>query len=79
MTVLSGIVAMFYKTQVEAHKAEVDSLQGQLTKLQLRADQCEDDREELRVGIGKLEVRVEFLEKENGRGVNDKRDSIGER
>ena len=80
---LTSVIAMFYRTQIAdykanevkmetQHAAESTYLKAKITELEKRADECEDDREQLAIKHARLEERVSSLE------VNKKnRDSIG--
>jgi len=59
---LSGIVQMFYRTQIADYKANILALEKTTAALTVRADKCEDEREELRVRYAVLEQRVSELE-----------------
>jgi len=83
VSTLAGLVAMFYKQQISDYKsneAKMDAqhmtteayLKNKVAELEKRADECEDDREQLRIKYARLEERVSSLE------VNKKnRHSIG--
>ena len=40
---LSGIVQMFYRTQIADYKAHILALENTMAALTLRADKCEDE------------------------------------
>jgi len=83
ISTLSGLVAWFYKQQIADYKlneakmeaqyvAESTYLKAKIAELEKRADECEDDREQLAIKHARLEERVSSLE------VNKKnKDSIG--
>lgn len=80
---LTSVIAMFYRTQIAdykanevkmetQHAAESAYLKSEIVELKKRADECEDDREQLAIKHARLEERVSSLE------VSKKnRDSIG--
>lgn len=72
VSTLCGIVAYFYRTQISDYRANESGMKAVIAALTIRADKCEDDREELRIKYAVLEQRVSDLE------INKKnRDSIG--
>lgn len=73
VSTLAGLVAMFYKQQIADYKlnearmetqyaAESSYLKAKIAELEKRADECESDREELRIKHAVLEERVTELE-----------------
>lgn len=62
VSTLSGIIAYFYRTQISDYKAAENGMKTVIAALTLRADKCENDREELRIKYAVLEQRVSDLE-----------------
>lgn len=73
VSTLVGLVTMFYKTQISDYKNREMELKTELvafkltsslkiTELEVRADECEDERSEIRVAYARLEQRVSHIE-----------------
>ena len=60
---LTGVVAKFYKTQIDDYKAIEHELRVHYSELRQRADECEHDRGDLRVQCARLEERIARVEK----------------
>ena len=78
-SVLSGIIAMFFKKQVDSYETQIKELKEQNMKLEARADLCESEREVIRIEHAVLKTQHSMLEKRvSSLEVNKKnRDSIG--
>lgn len=55
---LAGAVAMLWKLNEQKNARDIAMLQGRCDELQRRCEQCERDREELRVRLAVLENRI---------------------
>lgn len=62
VSTLAGLVAMFYRQQITDYKTVEVDLKSKVVTLEKRADECESDREELRIKHAVLEERVTKLE-----------------
>lgn len=78
-SVLSGIIAMFFKKQVDSYETQIKELKEHNMKLEARADLCESEREVIRIEHAVLKTQHSMLEKRvSSLEVNKKnRDSIG--
>jgi len=78
-SVLSGIIAMFFKKQVDGYETQIKELKEQNINLEARADLCESEREVIRIEHAVLKAQHSMLEKRvSSLEVNKKnRDSIG--
>ena len=78
-SVLSGIIAMFFKKQVDSYETQIKELKEHSLKLEARADLCESEREAIRIEHAVLKTQHTMLEKRvSSLEVNKKnRDSIG--
>lgn len=72
VSTLAGLVAMFYRQQINDYKSNESLLNKHVERLEKRADKCEEDRESLRIKYAVLEDRVSNLEV-----TKQNRDSIG--
>lgn len=62
VSTLAGLVAMFYRQQMIDYRTDREVTRLLVEKLEVRADQCEADRESLRIKYAVLESRVTYLE-----------------
>jgi hypothetical protein len=62
VSTLAGLVAMFYRQQITDYKSNEAGLRIEVVELKKRADECESDRQELRIKHAVLEQRVSNLE-----------------
>lgn len=69
ISVLSGVVATFYKKQVADHQNEKTSLTERITQLETdyrnsrdEIKDCHKQREEIRVELAAVKTRLEILE-----------------
>lgn len=60
---LIGTVVTLTKYIEGKYRAEVDRLNQQCERLEAKSDECQSDREELRVQIARLEARQSAVEK----------------
>jgi len=72
VSTLAGLVAMFYRQQINDYKSNESLLKHHVERIEKRADKCEEDRESLRIKYAVLEDRVSNLEV-----TKQNRDSIG--
>lgn len=64
---LASAVAFFYRTQISDYKAREEHNEKKIAELEKRADQCEHDRESLRISVAVHETRLSLIEKEQKR------------
>jgi hypothetical protein len=62
VSTLAGLVAFFYRQQINDHKDREAELSQRLDIVEKRADACENDREELRIKCAVIEARINALE-----------------
>lgn len=72
MGTLSSIIAMFYKTQISDYRAHILALEESTAALTLRADSCENDREQLRIRQARMEEQYALLEQRVQRVEHEK-------
>ena len=64
VTTLASLVAFFYRQQITDYKSNECELKQEVSHLKKRADDCESDREKLRISQARLEERVTTLERD---------------